>query len=174
MLGNENIPTTLYLLDTSTISQAFGSLNPRIFVSFWELFDALVRDGGVASVRLVRLELERASKPAVSGSIVRLENLNRNFFIGPTEPELLLVQEMSNDPALSAAANQWISKWDRGTEDADPHLIARARASILPITVVTEESAADSRPGTIPAVCRHFDLDCINLDEMIFRLGWRF
>lgn len=45
---------------------------------------------------------------------------------------------------------------------------------MLSITVVTEESAADNRPGTIPAVCRHFDLDCINLDEMILRLGWRF
>ncbi len=123
MLGNENAPAMLYLLDTNTISQAFGSFNPGIFVSFWEL---------------------------------------------------LLAQEMSNDPALSAAANRWISKWDRGTEDADPYLIARARASMLPITVVTEESASDNHPGTIPAVCRHFNLDCVNLDEMILRLGWRF
>ena len=45
---------------------------------------------------------------------------------------------------------------------------------MLPITVVTEESATDNRPDTIPAVCRHFELDCINLDEMILRLGWRF
>lgn len=174
MLGNENTPVTPYLLDTSTISEAFRAFNPDIFVSFWELFDALVRDGGVASVRLVRLELERASKPAVARSPLRLENLNRNFFIDPTEQELLLVGEMSNDPALSAAASRWISKWDRGTEDADPHLIARARASMMSITVVTEESAADNRLDTIPAVCRHFNLDCVNLDEMMFRLGWRF
>ena len=174
MLGNENAPAMLYLLDTNTISQAFGSFNPGIFVSFWERFDVLVRDGGAASVRLVRLELERAPKSAVVQSILRLENLNHDFFSDPTERELLLVQEMSNDPALSAAANRWIIKGDRGTEDADPHLIARARASILPITVVTEESAADNRPGAIPAVCRHFNLDCINLDEMIFRLGWQF
>ena len=84
------------------------------------------------------------------------------------------MQEMSNDPALSAAANRWIGKSDRGTEDADPHLIARARASMLPITVVTEESASDNRHDAIPAVCRHFDLNCINLDEMILRLGWQF
>lgn len=174
MSGNENAPATLYLLDANTISEAFRAFNPDIFVSFWELFDALVRDGGAASVRLVRLELERASKPAVTRSPLRLENLNRNFFGDPTELELLLVGAMTNEPALSAAANRWISKWDRGTEDADPHLIARARASMMSITIVTEESAADNRPGTIPAVCRHFDLDCINLDEMMFRLGWRF
>lgn len=174
MPGNENLPAMLYLLDTSTISQAFGSFNSDIFVSFWERFDALVRDGRVASVRLVRLELERASKPAVTRSILRLENLNGNFFSDPTEQELLLVQGMSNDPALSDAANRWISKWERGTEDADPHLIARARVSTLPVTVVTEESSAGNRPGTIPAVCRRFDIDCINLDDMIARLGWRF
>ena len=45
---------------------------------------------------------------------------------------------------------------------------------MLSITVVTEESAADNRPGTIPAVCRQFGIDCINLDEMISRLGWQF
>ena len=174
MLGNENIPATLYLLDTSTISQTFGSFNPDIFVSFWERFDALVRAGRVASVRLVRLELENSSKPAVAQSPLRLESLNRNFFSDPTEQEQQIVWEMTNDPALSAAANRWHSKGERGTEDADPHLIARARVSMLPITVVTEESSADNRPGTIPAVCRRFGIDCIDLDEMIFRLGWRF
>ena len=95
MLGNENTPAMLYLLDTSTISQAFGSFNPGIFVSFWERFDALMRNGGVASVRLVRLELERAPKLAVVQSILRLENLNRDFFSDPTEQELLLVQEIT-------------------------------------------------------------------------------
>ena len=174
MLGNENIPATLYLLDTSTISQAFGSFNPDIFVSFWERFDALVGDGRVASVRLVRLELENSSKPAIAQSLLRLESLNRNFFSDPTEQEQRMVREMTNDPALSAAANRWRRKGERGTEDADPYLIARSRASMLPITVVTEESSADNRTGTIPAVCRQFDIDCIDLDEMILRLGWRF
>ena len=174
MLGNENIPAMLYLLDTSTISQAFGSFNPNIFVSFWERFDTLVQAGRVASVRLVRLELEQASKPAVAWSPLRLENLNRNFFSDPTEQEQQMVGAMSNDPELSAAANRWISKWERGTEDADPYLIARARVSMPPVTIVTEESSADNRPGTIPAVCRRFGIDCIDLDEMIFRLGRRY
>ena len=174
MLGNENIPAMLYLLDTSTISQAFGSFNLNIFVSFWERFDTLVRAGGAVSVRLVLLELENASKPAVSQSPWHLENFNRNFFSDPTEREQRMVQEMSNTPALSAAANRWRSKWERGTEDADPYLIARARVSILPITVVTEESSDDNQTGTIPAVCRHFRLPCTNLDGMLAELGWRF
>ena len=125
MLGNENIPAMLYLLDTSTISQAFGSFNPNIFVSFWERFDALVQAGRVASVRLVRLELGQASKPAVARSHLRLENFNRNFFSYPTGPEQQMVRRMTNDPALSAAANRWRSKGGLGTGDADPYLIAR-------------------------------------------------
>ena len=163
MLGNENIPATLYLLDTSTISQAFGSFNPRIFVSFWARFDALVRAGGVASVRLVRLELGNSSKLAVAQSPLRLESLNRNFFSAPTGLEQLMVREMANDPALSAAANRWRSKGGRGTGDADPYLIARSRASVPSITVVTEESSAANRTGTIPAVCRYFTLPYTNL-----------
>ena len=174
MLGNENIPATLYLLDTSTISQAFGAFNPDIFVSFWEEFDALVRAGRIASVRLVRLELENSPKPAVAQSPLHLVDCSRNFFSDPTEQEQRMVREMTNDPALSAAANRWRRKGERGTEDADPYLIARSRASMLPITVVTEESSADNRTGTIPAVCHHFGLPCTNLDGMIAELGWQF
>ena len=174
MPGNESAPAILYLLDTSTLSQAFGAFNPDIFVSFWERFDALVQNGGAVSVRLVRLELENAPKPAVSQSPRHLENFNRNFFSDPTDQEQQIVREMSNTPALSAAANRWRSKWERGTEDADPYLIARARVSILPITVVTEERSDDNRTGTIPAVCRHFGLRYDNLDGMLAELGWRF
>ena len=174
MPGNENIPAMQYLLDTSTLSQAFGAFNPVIFFSFWERFDALVQAGRVASVRLVRLELENSSKPAVSMSPVHLENFNRNFFSDPTEREQQIVRDMINDPAVSSAANRWRSKLERGTEDADPWLIARARASMLSITVVTEESQDTAKTDRLPAVCRQFGIDCINLDEMIFRLGWRF
>ena len=174
MPGNENTPAMLYLLDSNTLSKAFGSYYPNIFVSFWRQFDALVRAGRVASVRLVRLELGKATNSAVSQSPLHLENFNRNFFSDPTEQEQRMVREMINDPALSAAANRWRSKGERGNEDADPYLIARSRASMLPITVVTEESQDAAKTGTIPAVCRQFGIDCINLDEMIFRLGWRF
>lgn len=85
-----------------------------------------------------------------------------------------MVREMTNDPALSAAANRWSSKLEKGTEDADPWLVARARASMLSITVVTEESQDAAKTDRLPAVCHQFGIDCIDLDEMIFRLGWRF
>ena len=174
MSGNENAPDTLYLLDANTISEAFRAFNPDIFVSFWELFDALVRNGRAESVRLVRLELENASRPVVAKAPAHLVSLNRNFFSDPTEQEQGLVREMTNNPALSAAASRWRKKGELGTEDADPYLVARSRVSMLPITVVSQESQADIRTGTIPAVCRYYGLRYANLDGMITELGWRF
>ena len=174
MPGNENTPAMLYLLDSNTLSQVFGSFNPNIFVGFWEQFDALVRNGAAVSVRLVRLELENASRPAVVSAPSHLVSLNRNFFSDPSEQEQRMVREMINDPALSAAANRWRSKMERRTEDADPWLIARARSSILAVTIATEESQADDRTDTIPAVCRHFGIRYTNLDGMLAELGWRF
>ena len=174
MLGNEINPPMLYVLDTSTLSQAFRAFDPDIFVSFWEHFNSFVRDGGAVSVRQVRLELANAPWPAVAQSPLRLESFNRDFFSDPTEQEQQIVREMTNDPALSAAANRWRSKGGENDEDADPYLIARARASVLPITIVTEESSNNRRTSTIPAVCRHFRLPCTNLDGMLAELGWRF
>jgi hypothetical protein len=103
-----------------------------------------------------------------------LERLNGEFFADPTESEQVLVREMANEPILSSAANRWLSKADRGTEDADPFLIARVRASIVAATVVTEESQEQSNGASVYAVCGYFDKRCINLQQMMTQLGWRF
>ena len=172
MLGNPNTPTGRFILDTSSISQLFSSLSHRNFPTLWANFDRVAQDGQTVSVSAVRAELTALNR--VANAVTHLENLNAQFFAAPTPQEENLVQQMTDAPSLSAATNRWISKARRGRVDADPYLVAKARTATVPATLVTEESQDPEKTDRLPAVCRHFDLDCINLDEMMFRLGWRF
>lgn len=55
--------------------------------------------------------------------------------------------------------------------NADPFLIAKALSHDG--TVVTEEKM---KPGaaTIPNICEHFEVPCVNLEEFMERSGWEF
>ena len=161
-------PDVVYALDTNTISHIWRSYYRDIFLGFWERFDELVRVVAIVSVRPVRAELVNDGR--VARAVGYLENLNPGFFAAPTVSERALVSEMAVNPGLSAAANRWAAKGDL---DADPYLIAKARTSNVP-AVVTEESQEPGRTAAIPYVCRHYGVDCINLHEMLRRLGWRF
>ena len=171
MLGNPNIQAGLFILDTSSISQLFSAFSSRNFPTLWGDFDRLAQNGQAVSVRAVRTELTALSR--VSDAVLHLENLNAQFFAAPTPQEEALVQQMAGAPGLSAAANRWGSKARQGRVDADPYLVAKARTATV-AALVTEESQDAAKTDRLPAVCRRFGIDCIDLDEMIFRLGWRF
>ena len=174
MPGDDNPHPMLYIMDNSTISQIFRALYRSAFPSFWDRFDGAVRDGTITSVRHVRLELENARHPEIVQAPSYLISLNRGFFEDPTELEQAFVREMMNDASLSSAANRWQRPTQQGTEDADPYVIARARASMWPVAVVTEESQDPSRADSIPFVCRTFAVRCINLQQMMSLMSWQF
>ena len=175
MPGNSRHFDERYILDSNTISEIFRSYYKDQFPSFWERFDELIRTGRVVSVRAVRSELENASRPEIANSVGYLRNLNPGFFSEPDDREQLIAREMLNDLSLSAANNRWHAKAIRGIEDADPYLIARARVqsqSFIAATVVTQEQA--DNPSNIPTVCQRFGVRCINLQQMMLDLDWRF
>lgn len=169
MPGNNQGDPSLLVLDTNSITTIFR-FYPRVsFPSFWERFDALVTSGNATSVRMVRHELEASPFEQVRASVAYLEGLDRNFFGDPTETEQEYVHEMTNNRYLSPAANRWTSK----EVDADPYLIAKVRATMTAI-LVTEESQDLNRQDRIPSVCHYLGVYCINLQQAIERLGWRF
>ena len=176
MLGGNERADELYILDNNTISEIFRSYYREQFPAFWERFDELVRAGSAVSVRAVRMELENASRPEIAAAVRHLLDLNPEFFAEPGEQEQILVRQMTNDPALSAANSRWASKATRGIEDADPYLIAKARVAhnvlFVTATVVTLEQGIN--PANVPAVCARFGVPCINLQQMMAALGWRF
>lgn len=175
MPGHDQLADVLYILDTSTISEIFRSIYQDRFPSFWERFDDLVRTHKAISVRSVEKELEIVARGEVANAVLYLRTLNRDFFSDPNQQEQALVREMLNDPSLSSANNRWIEKARNDKEDADPFLIAKARASsgLLGRTVVvTQESV--SNPAGIPLVCQAFQVPCIDLRGMMSELSWRF
>ena len=176
MLPDDVQLDVLFIVDTSTISQIFKSFYPRQFPSFWERFDHWVSDGRAISVRSVRSELERTlAEP--SGAVSHIEHLSPDFFAEPGDSEQSLVKLMTDNPHLSAAANRWRSKVEQGREDADPYLIAKAmtlRALDVVTVVITEESQDLTKIDRIPAVCGHFGVPCMNLQQLMEREGWQF
>ena len=162
-------------MDTSTISEIFRSFYQDRFPTFWERFDELVRAGRAVSVRTVRTELQNARRSEIVGAVGCLQDLNPKFFSEPDEQEQLLVGEMLNDQTISSASNRWREKAVRAMEDADPYLIARARIqnqSFGTVTIVTQEES--NNPANIPAVCQRFGVRCVNLQQMMSELQWRF
>ena len=172
MPGNPNTPAALFILDSNSINQLFSAYSRRTFPTLWANFDRLAQGGQAVSVNAVRDELTVLSR--VANAVTHLENLNAQFFAAPTHQEEMLVRQMIATPGLSAAANRWVSKSRQGRPDADPYLVAKARNAAVPTALVTEESQDLGKTDRLPAVCHHFGIDGINLDDMMARLGWRF
>lgn len=159
---------TDYCLDTNTISSVYRFYFRDSFPSFWENFSVLVRSGRAISVSEVEIELSRS--PGLVSAVQELKELNHEFFSLPSETEQEFVAEIfsvSRFRSLLGGGNA-----ARGNPVADPFVVAKARAS-PGMCVVTEEIY---RPNAakIPNVCEHFNIECINLQQMLNREGWQF
>ena len=62
---------------------------------------------------------------------------------------------------------------EKGTPVADPFLIAKAGASLDPSCVVTQETWSPNS-AKIPNICDFFNIDCINLEQLMERERWQF
>ena len=159
---------TDYSLDTNTISQIYRFYYKDRFPSFWIRFNALVSSGSASSVSEVEAELTRRS--GLMPAVQELKQLHQGFFAQPSAEEQAFVGEVFSVPLfrnpISAKA---IAK---GTPVADPFIIAKAGAS-LGMSVVTEEVRRPNA-ATVPNVCDHFGIECINLQQLMEREGWQF
>ena len=158
---------TDFSFDTSTLSLVYRFYFKDRFPSFWIRFNELVSSGRARSVSEVEEELSRGL--GLISAVQDLKHLNSNFFEQPSSAEQSFVAEIFAVPhfrnLLSAKAIA------AGTPVADPFVIAKA--AILGMCVVTEEKESPNA-ARIPNVCNYFDIDCINLEQMMEREGWRF
>lgn len=164
---------TLYVLDTNTLSTIFRFYYQNVFVTFWTMFDNLLVNRGAISVRQVRPELERwgGSDAWVSHLLAN----NPDFFADNTLNELGAMGEFMNSSPLATALAGWMH--NIGPDEptvADPYLIAKAMLSSDLATVVTQESPVRNSTSRIPYVCGQLGVPCINLEQMMSQLGWRF
>ena len=156
-----------FSFDTSTLSLIYRFYFKDRFPSFWIRFNELVSSGRAGSVSEVEEELSRGL--GLISAVQDLKQLNNNFFAQPSSAEQSFVAGIFAVPhfrnLLSARAIA------TGTPVADPFVIAKA--AIMGMCVVTEEKDSPNA-AKIPNVCNYFNIECINLQQLMVREGWQF
>lgn len=155
----------MYVFDTSSF-RVLRNYYPGTFQSFWQLFDAFVKDGEVISVREVRNELRQQLS---EGWLNDWINEHRKLFPIPSQEETSFVSEIFAVPHFQALISQ--QQRLKGKPVADPFVIAAARVNQA--TVVTEE-VFKPNAAKIPNVCEHFHIECIDLEIFLAINSWQF
>ena len=154
-----------YVFDTNSFI-VIGHYYPEQFPSFWNKFDQSVEIGKIISVREVFRELDQdASASHLSDWIED----HKNIFMIPNAAATEFVSTIFSIQHFQAL----VSEKNRlaGRPCADPFIIAWAK--VIGGCVVTEEKEKPNA-AKIPNVCRHFGIDCINLQGFMEREGWSF
>ncbi|MCY4528759.1 MAG: DUF4411 family protein [Chloroflexi bacterium] len=153
------------MFDTSSY-RVLGNYYPEQFPSFWEMFNGLVSDGRIVSVREVLNELELQSTKAHLDAWVQK---NKQVFLQPSAVETEFVSqifEVTHFRQLVSTGNVL-----KGRPVADPFVVASASARGA--CAVTEESMRENA-AKIPNVCDHFGIEWTNVEGLMKREGWLF
>ena len=153
-----------YLFDTSPLADLFKYYYPNIFPSLWKNFDRMIADNEITSTREVFREIEDRDDTLKNWALQ-----NPDLFVVPNAEEALFVAEIYKVAHFQQNIEQ--QKLYNGGKNADPFVIARA--GILGIPVVTSEKFKPNA-AKIPNICRHFQIDCMNLEEFMEHQNWHF
>ncbi len=154
-----------YVFDSDSLINLFRHYYPERFPTLWEKFDALVSGGELISVREVFKEIG-SSEDSLAIWAKEQKNI---LFLESTPEELQFIGEIFQVRHFQAM----IRKQERfkGKPVADPFVIARARVSGG--CVVTQEKNIENA-AKIPNVCKHFGIDCTNLEGFMEKEKWTF
>lgn len=161
---------TIYVFDTSSFSQLFGSYYPSVFPTLWALFDEMLKADRLVSVREVRNEIERNPGTRLE-TLTKWCALHRDLFTTPGPKEQRYVADIFRHSHFQQLVRQ--QELLRGTPVADPFVVAKARLIGVGGCVVTEE-VLKPNAAKIPNVCEYFDVDYTNLEGFMEREGWKF
>ena len=159
----------IYILDTNIISLIFRFYYRERFPAFWENFYVLVLEGRAGSVSEVEEELKRAF--GLESAVEELKRVQQGFFALPTSEEQQLIARIFDVPHFRTLINA--KAVEKGTPVADLFIIAKAGVSLNTSCVVTQEVWSPNA-AKIPNVCDYFNIDCINLEQLMEREGWQF
>lgn len=155
----------VYVVDTSSFI-VMGHFFPERFPSFWAHLNKLADESGLISVREVRKELDNQS---TREHLAKWVDERKEIFYGPEPAEMAFVAGIFQIVQFQSLVKKKAIL--EGSPVADPWVIAAA--AVRSGCVVTEES---ERPNSIriPNVCRHFDIECTNLEGLMLREQWRY
>jgi hypothetical protein len=156
----------IYIFDNNTLSGIFRHYYRDSFPSFWTLFDKMITEGNIISVREVHNEIKKLSR---KDELETWAKGNTGFFHDPTADELQFITQIYSVPHFLNSISQ--QKVLKGGPFADPFIIAKAYAEQG--TVVTQEKNTPNA-AKIPNICSHFHIPCINLQAFINENNWSF
>jgi hypothetical protein len=155
----------MYIFDTNSFKQLFG-FYPSRFPRLWALFDQLVADGRISSVKEVLREMQQGGAQHLDTDWAQR---NKEVFKEPTAAEALVLSEIFANKHFQQSLER--TKLLKGGPFADPFIIARAKVNSA--TVVTEEKEKPN--GTkIPNICKVIGVKCTNLEGFMELEGWEF
>ncbi|NJL71635.1 MAG: DUF4411 family protein [Candidatus Competibacteraceae bacterium] len=155
----------IYVFDSSPLINLFRHYYRNRFPTLWQQFDEMVKDGQITSTREVSKELDGQEDELSSWC-----KLNKHLFVMPSVAELAIVQDIFKVQHFQAIIRK--NERLRGKPVADPFVIARAKC-LGDACVVTDEKFSPNA-AKLPNVCKHFQVDCTNLEGFMERENWRF
>jgi hypothetical protein len=168
---------TLYVVDTSSLIEMKWYYPISIFESLWMKCETLMHNSRMCAPVAVFDELNHKDDELTAWARGNYKYL----FQECTDFQVEMVHEiLSKFPKLIDP--------NRETEQADPFVVALGlerrdgpQKSLVPLEVVvvsqerlTPERRTAKKKVIIPEVCRHYNLPCITLIDMIAREGWKF
>jgi len=154
-----------YVFDSGPLIDLFRHYYPSRFLTLWGRFHALVLEDELISVKEVYNEINSREDMLTSWAKKEKDKL----FSRPTIEEFQFVREIFRVRHFQAMIRK--KERLRGKPVADPFVIARAK--VLDCQVVTTELFKDNS-AKIPNVCKHFSVQCINLEGFMEQEGWTF
>jgi len=156
----------MYVFDTNSLSVILKHYYPERFPSLWiELNEMLTNE----DIKLVRESYNEIMKLSANDRPAQWAKENRRLFATPSVDELHFVNEIFAVPHFQQLIEK--KKILSGRPVADPFVIAKAK--LEDAIVVTEEEYKENA-AKIPNVCKHFDVECINLEDFMQKENWQF
>ena len=152
----------LYSFDTSAILNGRrDQLPPTVFSTLWERIEALIAEGTVRCVEVVRDELGKRDDDANTWA-----RAQSDLFVPLAQDiQLATKQILQAHPKMMGTGG--------GRNGADPFVIGFALARSG--TVVTDETfSGNLTKPRIPDVCQAVSVPCVNLVGFVQAQGWRF
>lgn len=159
-----------YLLNANTLIEAKNRYyQMRFCPGYWTWLTRSKRDGRLASVESVGVELRRGSDELAQWAVQEAD-----LFLPESDDETQTAFAEIAGYLAAQVGNMKAGALDEFLGGADPWLIAKAR--VLDHTIVTLErlDIGNRRKFLIPNVCQHYGVECINTFDMLNRLEARF
>jgi len=155
-----------YVFDNNTLTAIFRHYYYDRFPSFWDKFNHLVEIKEIISVREVRREIEALSR---SDNLEKWVKTNPDFFEAPITAELQFITTIYGNKHFQQNLEK--KKLLHGGSFSDPFIIAKAK--INNGIVVTQEQYKENATK-IPNICKHFNIECIDLEGFLNNENWQF